>query len=1292
MRIYKSIHIFIISILVSVLTLGPGLAFEIETVAGHVNNETDDGFTPTSGFSLAGESLEDKLGNLYIVDKNKNKILVIDKEGYKKTFAGSGLSGLVDGNRLKASFKKPHGIVQDSLGNFFISDTDNNVIRKIDTDGEVSTFAGDDDSFKTPMGLAIDSKDNIYVADQRNHVIKKIDPDGTVSTIAGTLGKSGLVDGLEARFSYPEAVAVDSLDFVYVADKANHVIRKISSSGKVETIAKGFDNPSDLVLDSNDNIYVADRGTNSIKKIDTKGSVTTLVGSEAGFWDASVTSHKKSFFNNPYTISINGNDELLVSDLSNKKIRKINLVNETPSYSVDTIIGSGESGYADGTFYQATIQSPEGIAYDKEGNLYFIDSKNDLIRKLDLKGNVTTIAGVTASIRSRKKEEEKEEKKAPINLNNPHSLVINSLGEIYFTDRNSHSIMKIDTEAELTKISGSGKQGYQDGKLEEAEFNYPSGLAIDASDNIYIADTNNHKIRKLSPDGSVTTVSGSRKGYSSGNINFARFDSPTHIAVDESGNIYVSDSGNHKIRKISSEGFVTTVAGIGRGYQDGLGRDAQFNKPQGLAVSPNGRILYVADSDNNRIREINLVDSRVKTLVGSGLAGYKDGNDELVSFKGPSALTFDTEGNLIVSDTDNHKIRKVSTEIQSQSNLSKGNKKYFVSTISGNHSYDLVGGSARFSSYRAPHGIVKDSLGNLFITDKSNHVIRKVNADGEVSVFAGTGIAGDTDGNSIKAQFSSPTGITIDTEDNLYITDYANHKIKKITIDGYVTTLAGSGESGFKDGTALEAEFKQPYDLTVSNDGTIYISDSDNHRIRKLDTLGEVTTLAGSGSSGFQDGYGEYAQFNSPRGIEVDSDDNLYIADFGNNRIRKIDSEGFVTTIAGSGAPSFQDGDAKYAQFNGPIGIALDKKVVIVADHYNNKIRKIAPNGNVTTLAGLGGSGAIDGIARDSSFDSPVGLAMDNDSLLICDSKNNVVRKLYKSETFAKEVLGFAYVSEDEPGEAESGVTETNTRPIIKMATNVAFHSNDKKIATFILGTDLEFEVFSFDREDEDVINNSVSWESSYQGFLGSGNTYNIKNLKLGSHHITANVKDSGNLSSSTELDLRIIPFTAKLESGTESNSESTGNASSTSQAIVLKITTDENKLFEGNNLSRFNAAAFDLSGSDPVSISSKIEWSSSIDGALGTGAEVKSKLSNGTHLITAKIGEYSDSITIEVAGKKKKNRSAILAKPKSLEDVKLPDINLESPKPKQHDAKKGQDAGAGRDSVGVKEVKIKLL
>lgn len=1279
-------------------TLWPVMAINIETKLGHVMGETNDGFLPSVGLGLAGDSLEDEDGKLYIVDKQENIIIVVDHDGYKKTFAGTGQLGFEDGPVLKASFKNPHGIVKDSLGNFYISDTGNNVIRKIDTDGNVSTFAGSgkngaDDgmgeaaSFKTPMGLAIDKYDNLYVADQRNHLIRKISSDGLVSTLAGNSQKAGFEDGFEASFNYPESIALDSSGNIYIADKKNHAIRVLKPSGSISTIAgtgkKGnkdgdlslaeFDSPSDLAIDSKGNLYIADTGNNSIKKI-ANGSVSTISGSSKGFWNASKNSYTESYFNSPYAISINNNDELLVSDLSNKQIRKINLQKELANWQVDTLIGTGEAGFTDGDFFEATITAPQGLAYDAEGNLYIADLTNNMIRKLSRNGKLSTVAGTATK---GFKDGAGPNSENPASLNRPHSIAINSAGEIYFTDRDNHAIRKIDTQGNISTVTGSGKQGYKDGSFEEAEFNYPSGLAIDSNDEIYVADTNNHRIRKLNKDGTVTTVSGTKKGYSSGNINFARFNSPTHLAIDTQGNIYVSDQGNHKIRKISQDGLVRTIAGIGQGYQDGHGKYAQFDTPKGLAIKSG--LLYLADFANNRIRVIDLEKLEVSTLSGSGLAGYKDGSDSLVSFKGPSGLILDHEGDLIVSDSNNHRIRKVKSNIETSKNKSKTLKKYYVATLAGNHKYDLVDGAARFASFKAPQGIVKDSLGNIFVADTLNHVIRKIDSEGNVNVFAGTGIAGDNDGENLNAQFSSPTALAIDDSDNLYIADTGNNKIKKISFDGYVSSLVSSG-------------LKKPNGIALDNLGSIYISDTGNHKIKKLDSSNNLITIAGS-NPGFKDGYGIYAKFNNPEGLAIDYENNIYVADFANNRVRKIDTDGKVTTLAGSGAASFLDGEAKYAQFNGPKAISIDSdKNLYISDFFNNKIRKISTDGEVSTLAGLGVGGAIDGLAQKASFNQPSGLAMDNTSILLCDSKNNLVRKIYKSESFAKEVLGFAFVSDEENTNINIQSIKTNTKPMMKLATNLDFHSlKNQSIPTYIIGTDLELELFSYDLEDGDEISNNIIWLSSDQGLIGKGKSFNIKNLHTGNHHITASVEDSGNLDSELSFDLKIIERNVQATTKKVQDRQESGIAGMNQNqlSIVLKITTNENQLFYANKKSRLNAAAFDISTNDTKDISNKIHWHSSIDGNLGSGAEIKAQLSAGEHLITAAINNHSDSITISVSNNEKKK---ILPKPKSLEQIDLPKLNLENPAPKQHEVKKDDEGDSKDNSIGIKDVKIRLL
>ena len=312
--------------------------------------------------------------------------------------------------------------------------------------------------------------------------------------------------------------------------------------------------------------------------------------------------------------------------------------------------------------------------------------------------------------------------------------------------------------------------------------------------------------------GMVTTLAGSTDGTGSA----AQFNAPFNVAVDSSGTIYVADTFNYRIRKITSAGAVTTLAGSTYGFADGTGAAAQFSAPTGVAVDSSGTV-YVADFFNNRIRKITSA-GVVTTLAGSGTEGFADG----------------------------------------------------------------TGVAAQF--YR-PYGVAVDSSGTVYVADSSNHRIRKVTSAGAVTTLAGSGTAGYPEGTGSAAQFDNPYGVAVDSAGTVYVADFGNNSIRKITPAGVVTTLAGS-TYGFADGTA--AKFAGPTSVAVDSSGTVYVADSDNHRIRTITPAGVVTTLAGSGVAGFADGTGGAAQFKSPYGVAVDSSGTVYVADTGNNRIRKI--------------------------------------------------------------------------------------------------------------------------------------------------------------------------------------------------------------------------------------------------------------------------------------------------------------------------------------------------------------------------------------------------------------------
>jgi prepilin-type N-terminal cleavage/methylation domain-containing protein len=328
---------------------------------------------------------------------------------------------------------------------------------------------------------------------------------------------------------------------------------------------------------------------------------------------------------------------------------------------------------------------------------------------------------------------------------------------------------------------------------------------------------------------------------------------------------------------------------------------------------------------------------------------------------------------------------------------SNNNNTVTVSTFAGSGTQGYLDGTGTGAQFNTLRGIAIDSAGNVYVADTNNQRIRKISPSGVVTTLAGSGTAGYLDGTGTAAQFRSSFGIDIDATDTIYVADTSNYRIRKITPGGIVTTLAGSGMPGFADGTGTAAQFNQPYDVAVDSAGNVYVGDWGNHRIRKISPSGVVTTLAGSGTAGYLDGTGTAAQFNQPSGIAIDSTGVVYVADCENHRIRKVTSSGVVTTFAGSGIAGYLDGTGTAAQFDNPCGVAIDTTTdtIYVADGFNNRIRKITPSGVVTTLAGTGVAGFVDGTGTVAQFSFPIGMTFDNaGNLYVADTSNYRIRKI----------------------------------------------------------------------------------------------------------------------------------------------------------------------------------------------------------------------------------------------------------------------------------------------------------
>jgi sugar lactone lactonase YvrE len=630
------------------------------------------------------------------------------------------------------------------------------------------------------------------------------------------------------------------------------------------------------------------------------------------------------------------------------------------------------AGSLDGTGAAASFSYPIGVAADSSGNVYVADTDNNMIREITPAGVVTTLAGSASSSGGA------DGTGSGASFHRPLGLAVDSAGTVYVADTGNNTIRKVTSAGVVTTLAGTaGAVGSADGTGTAASFNLPTGLAVDGAGNVYVADSMNGTIRKITSAGVVTTLAGTAGviGSADGTGTSASFNYPFGLAVDGAGNVYVADTYNDTIRVVTSAGVVTTLAGTARvtGSANGTGAAASFRQPFGLAVDGAGN-LYVADTGNNTIRQITAA-GVVTTLAGTaGATGGADGPGAAAAFYEPFGVAVDSAGNAYVADSSNNTIRKI-TPAAAVSTLAG------AVPVSGNA--DGTGASATFSS---ANGLAADTAGNLYVADTGNNTIRKVTPAGVVTTLAGVpGSAGSADGPGATARFASPSGIAVDGAGNLYVADTGNNTIRKVTPAGVVTTLAGvPGSAGSADGAGAQTRFRGPAGIAADSAGNVYVADSGNNTIRKISPDGMVNTLAGTaGLRGSYDGTGAAAIFNGPTGMAVDSAGNVYVADTFNDTVREISPAGAVTTLAGTaGQIGSDDGTGSVASFNNPSGVAVDSSGnLYVADHANDTIRMITSAGVVTTVVGSAGkTGFLPGSAP-GVIGSPRGIAVSGNAV-----------------------------------------------------------------------------------------------------------------------------------------------------------------------------------------------------------------------------------------------------------------------------------------------------------------------
>ena len=555
--------------------------------------------------------------------------------------------------------------------------------------------------------------------------------------------------------------------------------------------------------------------------------------------------------------------------------------------------------------------------------------------------------------------------------------------------------------------SVAGQTSVEDGiAATESTIFHPSSVVTDTAGNVYVADTLHHRIRMIDPSGLVSTVAGTGDwGFSGdgGLATAARLSHPYGLALDSEGNLYVSDSGNHRVRRIDSGSrTIETVAGtgeIGFSFDGGPAVAAQLASPQGLAADDAGTV-YMAESSTSRVRRIDSVTGIIDTVAGTGDRGYSgDGGPATEAMlQHPFGVAVDMSGNLYVADTWNHRVRRV--------DASTG----LIETLAGGSAQGDTGDGEAASEalLDTPMAVAVDEAGNVYMTDSSNHRIRKIDAvTMAIDTLAGTGERGYSGdgGAATDARLTAPRGITADGSGTVYVADTWNHRVRRVDhATGTITSVAGSGSPTFswEGGDASRARLNAPASLALDGSGNVLFVDS--NRVWKLDTSGMIEKLAGTGSFG-DSGDGAAATeatLGHPQGIAVDMAGNVYIADTWSHRIRKIDAvTGVIETLAGTGDEGYSGdgGPAADAQLWQPEDVTLDAAGnVFVADSRNHRVRRIDGSTGIISTVGATASGSSPedgGFASAPLLHGPTEVAVDGDgNVLVAERRNNRVMRI----------------------------------------------------------------------------------------------------------------------------------------------------------------------------------------------------------------------------------------------------------------------------------------------------------